>query len=291
MVGKIIKNISNDYTVDSNGNIFVCKVRGKIRTLDIKPLVGDNVVFDDKNNYIMEILPRKNFLNRPPISNVDQAFVITSVKEPDFSSNLLDKLLNIIEFNNIEPIICFTKLDLLNETELKRIEDIIKYYKSIGYKVFSNTELDKINSLFKDKVSVFTGQSGAGKSTLLNNLDNKLNIKTNEISKALGRGKHTTRHTELLNISGGLVADTPGFSSLDMRDMTKSDIRDNMIEFNKYRDLCLYKDCMHDNEDDCEIKRQIGINILPSRYDNYIKFIKGDNNENISFNIKFKRKK
>ena len=291
MTGKIIKNISNDYTVESNNKEYICKVRGKIRIQDIKPVVGDNVIFDDKNNYILEILPRVNSLRRPPISNVDQAFIITSAKEPDFSSNLLDKLINIIEFNNIEPIICFTKLDLLNDSEKEYIDGIINYYKKIGYKVLLNTELDKINSLFKDKVSVFTGQSGAGKSTLLNNLDKKLNIKTNEISKALGRGKHTTRHTELLNIKGGLVADTPGFSSLDMREMTKSDIRDNMIEFNEYRDLCLYKDCMHIDEEDCEIKRQVGNNILKSRYENYVKFIKGDNNENIGFNSKFKRKK
>ena len=291
MTGKIVKNISNDYTVESSGNRYVCKVRGKIRTLDIKPQVGDNVIFDDVNNYIVEILPRVNYLRRPPVSNVDQAFIITSSKEPDFSSNLLDKLINIIEFNNIEPIICFTKLDLLNNEEKKEIDSIIAYYKKIGYKVLRNTEFEKINSLFKGKVSVFTGQSGAGKSTLLNNLDKKLNIKTNEISKALGRGKHTTRHTELLKVSGGLVADTPGFSSLDMREMTKADIRDNMIEFNKYRDLCFYKDCMHINEEDCEIKRQVGKNILKSRYDNYIKFIEGDNNETIGFNSKFKRKK
>ena len=291
MIGKIVKNISNDYTVEANSKLYVCKVRGKIRTLDIKPVVGDNVLFDEVNNYILEIKTRKNSLRRPPISNVDQAFVITSVKEPDFSSNLLDKLINIIEFNNIEPIICFTKLDLLDKEEKKEIDKYIAYYKKIGYKVFLNTELDKINSLFKDKVSVFTGQSGAGKSTLLNNLDKKLNIKTNEISKALGRGKHTTRHTELLKISGGLVADTPGFSSLDMREMTKTDIRDNMIEFNDYKILCEYKDCMHINEENCEIKRQVGINIIKSRYDNYIKFIEGDNNENIGFNSKFKRKR
>ena len=291
MIGKIVKNISNDYTVEANSKLYVCKVRGKIRTLDIKPVVGDDVIFDEVNNYILEIKTRKNVLRRPPISNVDQAFIITSVKEPDFSSNLLDKLINIIEFNNIEPIICFTKLDLLNKEEKKEIESIISYYKKIGYKVLINTELDELNSLFKGKVSVFTGQSGAGKSTLLNNLDKKLNIKTNEISKALGRGKHTTRHTELIKISDGLVADTPGFSSLDMREMTKTDIRDNMIEFDNYKNDCEYKDCMHINETNCEVKRQVGVNILKSRYDNYIKFIEGDNNENIGFNSKFKRKR
>ena len=291
MTGKIIKNISNDYTVDANDKLYICKVRGKIRNLNIKPLVGDEVLFDDKNNYILEIKPRKNELRRPPICNVDQAFVITSVKEPEFSSNLLDKLIDIIEFNNIEPIICFTKLDLLNQEELDEINKYISYYKKIGYKVYLNTELKKINEAFKNKISVFTGQSGAGKSTLLNNLDEKLNIKTSEISKALGRGKHTTRHTELIKISDGLVADTPGFSSLDFRDMTREDIRDNMIEFNTYKDLCEYRDCMHLKEENCEVKKQVGNNILKSRYDNYTKFVTGDNNENISFNSRIKRKK
>ena len=123
-----------------------------------------------------------------------------------------------------------------------------------------------------------------------NNLNKELNIKTNEISKALGRGKHTTRHTELLLISNGLVADTPGFSALDFKDMTKTDVRDNMIEFNEYRDLCEYKDCMHLNEENCEVKKQVGKNILQSRYDNYVKFI-GDVDESIRINSKYQKRK
>ena len=273
MDGKIVKNISNDYVVEANNNLYVCKVRGKIRNLKIKPLVGDNVIFNEKDKYILEIKERKNFLNRPPISNIDQAFIITSVKEPEFSSNLLDKLLDIIEYNNVKPIICFTKLDLLNKEELENIENIINYYKKIGYEVYKNTELEKIKQAFNKKVSVFTGQSGAGKSTLLNKLDSKLELKTDEISHALGRGKHTTRHTELIKMEKGLVADTPGFSSLDFKDMSKEDIRDNMIEFNEYKDLCEYRDCMHLKEENCEIKRQIDKNILKSRYENYVKFV------------------
>ena len=287
MDGRIIKNISNDYTVENNNKLYVCKIRGKIRTLNIKPLVGDMVSFDEKNNYILEIKTRKNCLKRPPICNVDQAFIITSVKEPNFSFFFLDKLINIIEFNNVEPIICFTKMDLLNEKEKKEIDEYIKYYKKIGYKVLLNTELTKLSKLFKNKVSVFTGQSGAGKSTLLNNLDKNLNIKTNEISKALGRGKHTTRHTELLKINGGLVADTPGFSAIDFNDMTNEQIRDNMKEFNNYK--CEYKDCMHLKEENCEVKKHVGKYILKSRYDNYVKFVTGDKNGNISINSKFKR--
>ncbi len=274
MTGRIIKQISNDYTVLSDNRLYTCKARGKFRNMSITPLVGDIVNFDSDNLYILEVLPRKNFLVRPPISNVDTALIITSTKDPDFSTNLLDKLLVVIEYNNIIPVIIFTKLDLLDETELHEINNYINYYKKIGYEVYKNTEIDNIKSLFKEKVCVFTGQSGAGKSTLLNKLDINLNIKTGEISKALGRGKHTTRHTELININGGLVADTPGFSSLSFDKMTKLDIRDNFKDFNLYRDMCKYKDCLHDKEDNCIIKDKVNSNeILKSRYENYIKFI------------------
>ena len=274
MQGRIIKQISNDYTVLSNNSYYICKARGKFRNLNLKPLVGDIVVFDDNNNYILEINNRKNELVRPPISNVDQAIIVTSVKNPDFSSNLLDKLINVIEYNNIKPIICITKMDLLNNNELDEINEFINYYKSIGYEVYFNTEINKLKNIFKDKITVFTGQSGAGKSTLLNRFDSNLNIKTDEISYALGRGKHTTRHTELINILGGMIADTPGFSSLDFIGMTNSDIRDNFIEFNLYRDKCKYQDCMHDKENDCYVKDKVSDGtILKSRYENYIKFI------------------
>lgn len=274
MIGRIIKLISNDYTVLSENKIYICKSRGKFRNMKLTPLVGDMVKFDEKNNYILDILPRKNELIRPPVSNIDQAFIISSVKDPDFSTNLLNKLLVLIEYNNITPIICLTKLDLLSKEELEEINKYINYYKNIGYKVYINTDLEEIKNQFKDKYSIFTGQSGAGKSTLLNKLDNSLNIKTDEISYALGRGKHTTRHVELLKICNGFVADTPGFSSLDFYDMSNSDIRDNFVEFNDYKELCKYKDCMHDKEDNCEIKRKVEQDIiLKSRYDDYLKFI------------------
>ena len=275
MQGKIIKNISNDYVIKTEDKLFTCKARGKFRKEKIIPLVGDNCIFDEEKKYIIELLPRKTELIRPPVANIDQAFIITSTKEPDFSTNLLDKLLCIIEYNNIEPIICFTKLDLLNQNEKENIEQIIDYYKKIGYKVFKNTQLEDIKQQFKNKTTVFTGQSGAGKSTLLNKLNPNLNLKTNEISKALGRGKHTTRHVELLEMFDGLIADTPGFSSLNFIGMTNEDIRDNFIEFNDYRHSCEYKDCMHISEENCEIKKQIEKNnILKTRYENYTKFIK-----------------
>lgn len=273
MVGKIIKQISNDYTVKINENLYVCKPRGKFRKLGIVPLVGDNVEVDLENNYILDILERKNELERPSISNIDQAVIVTSVKIPDFSTNLLDKLLNIIEYNNVKPIICFTKLDLLNKEELEYIMSIQEYYKKIGYEVYNNTDIE-LKNIFKDKITVFAGQSGAGKSSLLNRLDSNLNLEIGEVSVALGRGKHTTRHTELINVLGGLIADTPGFSALNFNNMSKSDIRDNFIEFNEYKEQCEYKDCMHVNELKCGIKSNIEKgNILKSRYDNYLKFI------------------
>lgn len=270
MEGKIIKIISNSFTVLSD-TTYICQARGKFRNLKITPLVGDNVIFDKEKKIILDIKKRKNSLVRPPIANIDQSLIVVSVKDPDLDLYLLDKLLCLIEFNNIKPIICFTKLDLLDD--IKNIDEIKKYYEKIGYQVFDNQD-SKIKDIFKDKITVFAGQSGAGKSTLLNILNESLNLKTGEISKALGRGRHTTRHVELLPLLGGWCADTPGFSSLSLSEMTSSDIKDNFVEFNLYRDKCAYKDCMHDKEDDCEIKRRLGTDILKSRYENYIKFLR-----------------
>lgn len=275
MNGRIIKLISNDYTVYGEDEIeYICKSRGKFRNEKVKPLVGDFVIFDAKQRYILEVKKRNNELIRPPVSNIDQVIIVTSTKNPDFSSNLLDKLLYIITFHNIKPIICFTKTDLLTEEEKRDIDFLVHYYKEIGYEVYFNTEIDNIKTILKNKVTVFTGQSGAGKSTLLNQLDSNLKLKTDEISIALGRGKHTTRHVELHPLLEGWVADTPGFSSVDFEGMTSSDIRDQVLEFEKYKEECKYKDCMHDKEDSCKVKELVeNHTILPSRYQNYLKFI------------------
>ena len=267
--GKIIKQISNDYTVKIDNQLIICKARGKFRNLGVTPLVGDNVLFE--NNYILEILPRKNELIRPSIANVDQAVIVMSTTIPAFSTDLLDRLLCIIEYNNIKPIIYISKMDLLNQDQINVINKYIEYYKKIGYLVYADLSIKEV---FKNKITVFVGQSGAGKSTLLNKLDNNLHLQTGEVSIALGRGKHTTRHVELIKLLDGMIADTPGFSKLSFIDMTDSDIRDNFIEFNEYKELCEYQDCMHKNEDNCEIKRQVkNGNILEERYNNYIKFI------------------
>lgn len=280
MEGKIVRIISNLYTVSSNEKNYDCKARGKIRYENLTPLVGDIVEFDEKENYILKIKPRKNSLDRPMIANIDSALIVTSVKKPDLSLLLLDKELALCIKNNIEPIIVFTKLDLVTKSELKNIKYIFKYYSKIGIKVTTNRNLYKLKRLIKNKTLVLTGQTGAGKSSLLNKLDRKLNLATNEISEALGRGKHTTRHVELFKYKTSLIADTPGFSSLDLKDFTKEDIKNTFIEFNSIN--CPYKDCTHTKEKECKIKELVNNKtILKSRYDNYISMV--NKYENSSF--------
>lgn len=271
MNGRIIKLISNDYYVLSDKKVYICKSRGKFRNENISPKVGDYVFFDNENNYIMEVKERINELDRPCVSNISQALIVTSLTSPDFSTNLLDKLLLICILNKITPVIILTKKDLLTKDKWQELKPIVNYYKHLGYKVINNKNLFKIKRLFKHKTTVITGQTGSGKSTLLNSLDKNLKLETNEISKALGRGKHTTRYTSLYQMYKGYVVDTPGFSDIDLSKYQKEDIRDSFTEFKKYP--CPYKDCMHDKEKDCNVKCQVGKNIIVSRYENYLKFI------------------
>ncbi|MBE6154941.1 MAG: ribosome small subunit-dependent GTPase A [Firmicutes bacterium] len=271
--GRIIKNVSNDYTVLSNKELYVCKPRGKFRELGLTPLVGDIVEFDDENNYILNIFDRINELDRPSISNVDVALIITSLKKPDLSLNLLDKEISSIILSNIEPVICFTKLDLVNKEEIKELKKLIKYYENIGIKVFTNNKLKKLVKYLKGKYVVLTGQTGAGKSSLINLLDPKKDLKVGGISEALGRGKHTTRHTEFYEVKNIFFADTPGFSSLDLSKYSNEEIRDSFFEFKNGN--CEFKNCMHIKEVNCEVKEKLEKNkILKSRYENYINFIK-----------------
>lgn len=268
--GKITRQISNLYTVKSGNEIYECRARGKFRNDNLTPLVGEFVLFDDEKNYIIELLPRKNELKRPPIVNVDIALVITSLKKPDLSLNLLDRELLCIEHANVKPIICLTKTDLLSAEEKKKIKKTFKYYKNIGYKVVTNKNLFKIKRLLKNKLVVLTGQTGAGKSTLLNKLDKRLNLKTSPISEALGRGVHTTRHTELFEIGSLLIADTPGFSALDLP-MNKDEIKNYYPEFKNKS--CKFKECNHENEPKCEVKDALEKGIIAKwRYENYLKF-------------------
>lgn len=274
MEGQIVKILSNLYFVNCNGTVYECHSRGNFRNKNITPVVGDYCKIDTENNYILEILPRKNYLIRPLVANIDQGLIVTSLKIPDFSTNLLDKLLLIMEINKIKPIICITKEDLISEEEKKYISEIISYYKKIGYTVYYNYELDEIKKIFKDKTTVFTGQTGAGKSSLFNKLDSNLNFDVGEVSVALGRGKHTTRFVELISLFGGKLVDTPGFSSIDLSIYDKETIKNAFIEFSNYE--CKYKDCMHTNEkeNECAIKQAVtSKEILPSRYENYLKFL------------------
>ena len=166
MVGQIICNISNLYRVKYGDKYIECTARGKFKNENLKPLVGDKVIFDKEKKLIIELLPRKNELLRPPICNIDQALIVMSAKEPNFDLYLLDKMISIINYNNINTIICITKLDLLSSEEGNKMDEYIKYYQKLGYEVLTNEQTEKIHSLLKNKITVLTGQSGVGKSTL-----------------------------------------------------------------------------------------------------------------------------
>ncbi|WP_251869287.1 ribosome small subunit-dependent GTPase A [Enterococcus italicus] len=279
MKGQIRKALSGFYYVYSEGKLYQTRARGNFRKLKISPLVGDEVVFESTNQtdgYILEMLPRKNELVRPAVANVDQAVIVTSLVEPNFSYNLLDRFLVTLAHQSIEPIIYLTKVDLFDEE--KKIDEIEHIYGSIGYKVIVAKEtseaIDELEGLFSDKLTVFMGQSGAGKSTLLNQILPELQLKTGEISDALGRGKHTTRHVELLEIASGLVADTPGFSAIDFLSIEAVELPREFPEFVARLDQCRFRECQHLNEPDCAIKAAVESGeIAQSRYDNYQQFM------------------
>lgn len=223
------------------------------------------------------MLPRTNSLVRPPIANIDQAIVATAVKEPDFSSNLLDRQLLALEVAGIEPVIYFTKTDLLSEDELAQFKTIAAGYRQVGYEVvlpasaFSTDSLTAIKALLAGKENVIMGQTGAGKSTLLNHITPQLELETGEISAALHRGKHTTRKVALLKVGDGLVADTPGFSSYDPIELDARELGQYFPEFKRASIHCRFRGCVHVNEPDCEVKREVETGeIMQFRYDNYL---------------------
>lgn len=273
-LGKIVSINKDLYMVREGLCVFSCSVRGKLKS--IKLTVGDNVYFNKNTKTIESILDRKNSLSRPLVSNIDKLFVVVSTHLPNFSTYLLDKFLVLAENNKITPIIIVTKLDLCTKEEVKDIKKTLKYYRKIGYKVYTNKDIRKIKKEMKDNVIAVSGQTGAGKSTLLNKIDKTLDLKTGEVSEALGRGKHTTRLVELIYTNKSLIADTPGFSALDL-DLTKKEINDGFIEFG-YK--CKYNTCLHNNSNGCSVIERVndGI-ILKSRYDNYMKLISEVKNE------------
>lgn len=278
--GKIFQSLSGFYDVHSEGKVYRTRARGNFRKRKITPLVGDDVEFqieDGDKGYILSMLPRKNSLVRPPIANIDQAIVATAAVQPEFSSNLLDRQLIALEISGITPIIYFTKTDLLTDQQRAHLETIAKGYRAVPYKVifpeqaFDPSSLDQLRQLFAGKENVIMGQTGAGKSTLLNHLAPDLQLKTGEISAALNRGKHTTRKVALLQVNDGLIADTPGFSSYDTLEIDYRELANYFPEFKRAAVKCRFRGCVHVNEPDCEVKRQVSARtIMESRYENYL---------------------
>lgn len=266
MRGLIVKIISGDYFVKINDKVIKCKPLGIFRHKKITPKVGDMVIVEQ--NTIMSIEKRKNELLRPVVTNVDKVFIVTSLVEPDLNLNLLDRIICQAEYNNIQIVLIFTKVDLV---DIKTYENIIKYYKNLDYKVYlAPNDFEKIKSEIDYNVCVVAGQSGVGKSTLINLFDN-FNIKTDQISKALGRGKHTTRCSELLEVGKGYIADTPGFGTVDL-DMDVVSLSQTFKEF--FACQCKYNPCLHLNEPHCQVKQKVeNKEILESRYKNYLDFV------------------
>ncbi len=244
------------------------------KTIKLSPKVGDYVIYNDDN--IIDILKRKNELIRPDVCNVDQILLVFASKNPDFNFLLLDKFIALIEKENIKPVIIITKIDLLDNLELSSLKFKMSYYEKIGYKVIytskkTNEGINDIYNIIDNNISVLSGQTGAGKSSLMNMLDNSLTLKTDEISKALGRGKHTTRHVELYKIKNGMIADTPGFSKLDFYNWDINKLKDVFIDFKKQEINCKFRGCKHINEPDCYIKKMVDEKNIPySRYVNYL---------------------
>lgn len=279
--GTIRKAMSGFYYVKSDEGTFQCRGRGLFRKQNITPLVGDNVEFEADNQtegVITSVAERENVLARPPIANVDQAILVSSVKEPDFHTKLLDRFLVVIESKFILPIICFTKMDLISEENQEEIQKYIEDYQKIGYTcVQTSSEIDEgleeLLPYVKGKTSVVAGQSGVGKSSLLNALQPNLELKTDDISAALGRGKHTTRHVELLEIGDGLIADTPGFSSLDFQEIEKETLPHCFPEFVERASQCKFRGCLHQNEPKCAVKAAVENGEIPAyRYEHYKEF-------------------
>ena len=271
--GKILKALSGFYYVDCNGEIVTCRARGNFRNENITPLVGDDVkiqMSDNNTGYVVEILERKNELLRPKVANIDYSIIVVSVKDPEFSSKLLNKTICLNENSDVDIIIIFTKLDLLNDDELEKMKEIMNYYYEIGYQVFTNSEedIDRLKEVISNKYVAISGQSDAGKSTFINKLAEHLDIETGEISKHLGRGRHTTRHTEFYQIDDFYIADTPGFSSLDITFIEKEDLQYLFREFLDYD--CKFKPCNHMEEIQCGVKEAVeSKEILESRYEDY----------------------
>ena len=278
MQGKIIKGIAGFYYVQTKDGIYECKAKGSFRNRKLKPFVGDNVEItvldkENKKGNMEEILERKNFLIRPAVANVDQTLVIFAAAKPDPNLNLLDRFLIMMEQKDVPVILVFNKSDV---AESAKLEEYAGIYENCGYQVLRVSALQEegiseIKEILKGKTSTVAGPSGVGKSSIINLLQSDIHMETGNISEKIERGKHTTRHSELISIAEDTyIFDTPGFSSLYVTDMEKEELKNYFPEFEQYEDECKFLGCVHVNEPVCGVKEALkNGKISQSRYENY----------------------
>ena len=279
MQGKIIKGIAGFYDVAAGNTIYRCRAKGIFRNQKVKPLVGDWVEIEildekDREGNLTGILPRTNELIRPAVANVDQAIVVFAAKNPKPNYNLLDRFLMTMEKQGIPVIVCFNKKDLVKEKELAQLESI---YEQCGHQVIfisarEGNGIDEIRDLIRGKTTVLAGPSGVGKSSLMNQLNPDANMEVGAVSRKIQRGRHTTRHSELIMIEEGtFVLDTPGFSSLFIDRFEEDEVKDYFQEFAPYAEQCRFQGCSHTHEPDCGVKKALEEGrISRIRYENYV---------------------
>ena len=280
MQGKIIKGIAGFYYVHVvESGLYECKAKGVFRKEKIKPLVGDMVEIDvldesEKKGNIVDILPRKNELIRPAVANIDQALVVLAVTKPKPHFNLLDRFLIMMESKDIPVILCFNKKDIATEPEIQKLKDI---YETCGYQMIFTSAIEEENvsqlkELLKGKTTAIAGPSGVGKSSLINILQPDAKMETGSISEKIERGKHTTRHSELIWIEDDTyIMDTPGFSSLYTNDFEKEELKFYFTEFSPFEGQCRFQGCDHVHEPGCAVKDALEEGkIHPVRYENYL---------------------
>ena len=280
MQGKIVKGIAGFYYVyTAEAGIFECKAKGIFRKEKIKPLVGDNVEMEpisleEQTGNIVRILKRSNELIRPAVANVDQALVIFAADRPKPNFNLLDRFLVMMEQQQVKTVICFNKQELVNEEELLRLE---KLYQGCGYEVLfvsakKEQGIQELLQVLKEKTTTVSGPSGVGKSSIINLLQPKVQMETGDISEKIERGKHTTRHSQLIRIQEQTyIMDTPGFSSIYLTGIEQQALQSYFREFGKYEPYCRFQGCSHIHEPDCSVKQALEEGaISPVRYENYV---------------------
>ena len=276
--GTIIKGIGGFYYVNTINGIYECRARGKFRKDKIVPTVGDYVkiqIIDDTNKKasLDLIEKRKNILIRPKVANVDIAVIVFAAVSPNINLDLLDRFIILVAEQKLDIIICINKIDI---DESEKYKDICDLYKKAGYDVIAmsvkkNIGVDKLKSKLKNKISVFAGPSGAGKSSLINSISPLLNVNVGEISYKIERGKHTTRHAELMKFDdNSYIVDSPGFTSIDLGHIKSTDLQYYFKEFDSFLEGCKFSRCSHINEPDCRLKEQIGENVSQIRYDRYV---------------------